>query len=340
MKSIFISHATADKRLAEIFTEFLKEGIGVPANEIFCSSVDGHGILTGSDFNQYIKDQIGEPKLVIMLITQVYVERAFCLMELGAAWVKSHKVFPIIIPPVGFDFVTKTLGLVQAQSIDDHAKLHDLRASLREATIVEARTEQDWDKKRIEWQQKLARTLKKLPKSDKVTRDEYDELKKEIEALDSENDRLRNEVNKQADLIEALKASKDSDAVTEVLARHSDEDQKAEFHRLLSAVKDARPPSLSKAVFQHIILDHYDKAPSINLFRTDADDYREAMSRNVIDPQSHAVNWQPHKMQALKRALEAFDWFMESSETKGFREDMAEEHPMDAPDLDFWEYHL
>jgi len=47
MARIFISHAVADKKLAEAFTKFLKEAIGVPAADIFCSSVDGHGIPTG-----------------------------------------------------------------------------------------------------------------------------------------------------------------------------------------------------------------------------------------------------------------------------------------------------
>jgi|GEM_PF-6445125 len=52
---------------------FLKEAIGVPSAAIFCSSVDGHGIPLGDDFNEYIKKQIQKPKLVILLMTPRYM---------------------------------------------------------------------------------------------------------------------------------------------------------------------------------------------------------------------------------------------------------------------------
>ena len=89
MSEIFISHATADKRLAELLVNFLKEAIGVPTSAIFCSSVKGHDIPLGEDFNDYIKQSIQNPKLVILLMTPAYVESLFCLMELGAAWAQS-----------------------------------------------------------------------------------------------------------------------------------------------------------------------------------------------------------------------------------------------------------
>lgn len=41
MAAIFLSHAVADKKLAKLFTDFLKEAIGIPHDEIFCSSIEG-----------------------------------------------------------------------------------------------------------------------------------------------------------------------------------------------------------------------------------------------------------------------------------------------------------
>ena len=84
MSEIFISHAVADKKLAKALVTFLKEAIGVPEKSIFCSSVKGHDIPLGADFNKYMKDKIQNPKLVILLITETYLERHFCLMELGS----------------------------------------------------------------------------------------------------------------------------------------------------------------------------------------------------------------------------------------------------------------
>ncbi|WP_249702590.1 toll/interleukin-1 receptor domain-containing protein [Altererythrobacter sp. KTW20L] len=111
MADIFVSHATADKALARLLVDLLKEGIGVPGSAIFCSSLKGHGVPFTADFNHYMKDQIQQPKLVFLLMTPAYLESSFCLMELGAAWAKSLKALAIVVPPVGFDVVTKTLGL-------------------------------------------------------------------------------------------------------------------------------------------------------------------------------------------------------------------------------------
>ena len=72
MSEVFISHAVADQRLAKLLVDFLKEAIGVPTGAIFCSSVNGHDIPLGEDFNEYIKQKIQKPKLVILLMTPAY----------------------------------------------------------------------------------------------------------------------------------------------------------------------------------------------------------------------------------------------------------------------------
>ncbi len=147
MSDIFISHAVADKALADKFVAFLKEAIGVPAKSIFCSSIDGQSIPLGDDFNEYMKNQIQSPKLVILLMTPRYMESWFCLMELGATWAKSLKAVPIVVPPIRFSAISSTLGLKQGWSIDDHAKLIDLREMVKFSGIeLEHRTEHDWDK--------------------------------------------------------------------------------------------------------------------------------------------------------------------------------------------------
>ena len=77
MSDIFISHAVADQALAKMLVDFLKEAIGVPEPAIFCSSVKGHHIPLGEDFNAYIKQQLQNPKLVILLMTPAYMESSF-----------------------------------------------------------------------------------------------------------------------------------------------------------------------------------------------------------------------------------------------------------------------
>jgi TIR domain len=119
MSEIFLSHAVADQPLAKLLVDFLKEAIGVPNNAIFCSGVKGHDIPLGEDFNEHIKQKIQRPQLVMLLMTPAYIESLFCLMELGAAWAQSATSLAIVVPPIEFQTVTKTLGLKQAWRITD-----------------------------------------------------------------------------------------------------------------------------------------------------------------------------------------------------------------------------
>lgn len=66
-KSIFISHAVADKALVDRFVELLQIGSNVNGEDIFCSSLEGMGIPTGKNFIEFIKSQ------TIMLANSVCV---------------------------------------------------------------------------------------------------------------------------------------------------------------------------------------------------------------------------------------------------------------------------
>ena len=169
MSEIFISHAVVDEPLIEALLSFLKEGIGVPETKIFCSSVKGHDVPLATDFNDYIKSQIQKPKLVLLLMTPRYMESSFCLMELGAAWANSHKTLPLVVPPVSFDTVTKTLGLKQAMDINDAESLNKFRALVIEAvTDLEFRSPDTWDAKRNVWVAESRRLAKKVFGASKI----------------------------------------------------------------------------------------------------------------------------------------------------------------------------
>jgi hypothetical protein len=132
MSDIFVSHAEADKHLAKLLVDFIKEAIGVPSSAIFCSSVEGHHIPFGENFNAYIKQKIQIPKLVVLLITPAYIQRPFCLMEMGAAWAQSSKNVAVVVPPLDYDTVAQTLGLQQAWKITDETGLIAFREIVRE----------------------------------------------------------------------------------------------------------------------------------------------------------------------------------------------------------------
>ena len=158
-KSIFISHAEKDKALAELLVNLIEDGIGVPEQEIFCSSLNGYGIPTGKNFTDYIKSQIDVPKVVIFLLTQNYYNSYFCLCEMGAAWVKSHQLFPILVPPLDYEDLKAVLIGTKVAKIDDKNKYIELRDLLKKEIDFIAKSDAKWERKREEFFNKLSDVL-------------------------------------------------------------------------------------------------------------------------------------------------------------------------------------
>ncbi len=182
MSEIFISHATADTALAKLIVNFLKEAVGVKDGDIFCSSITGHGVPLTADFNSYIREQIEKPHIVLALLTPSYLDSEFCLMELGAAWTKSLNTLAIVVPPVSFETVTKTLGLRQAWRINDHTKLSEVRGLFQKLNL-ETRSAATWEEKAAGWRRKLPAILKSLPASQTVGKASLDAVISEFDAF-------------------------------------------------------------------------------------------------------------------------------------------------------------
>ncbi|WP_386684151.1 toll/interleukin-1 receptor domain-containing protein [Loktanella sp. R86503] len=344
MTDIFISHATKDKHLAEKLVDLLKEGIGVPNEAIFCSSLDGHGIPFGEDFNAYMKEQIQEPKLVLLLMTPAYMESWFCLMEVGAAWSQSHRSLAIVVPPIKFSVVTSTLGLKQAWDITHHPGLIDLRKMVQDSGIIlETRSEHTWDKKRTDWKSALKQALKKLVGPSTVSADTYQEVLERIIEQEDEIGTLQELLEDEKKKVAALIEAKDADAVETILSGfQGSDDLQAQFEVLLEAVVDARPKQISDAVFKHVIMDHYDKAAAINWYRADKEDFEEAIKRGVLSAEEGTpVDWNRSKLNKLEKALKALDHFLDfhpDFDLRAIKKD--DDIPIEADDLEFWEYHL
>ncbi|MER8638786.1 TIR domain-containing protein [Mesorhizobium sp. M0114] len=343
MTDIFISHAVADAALANKFVAFLKEAIGVPAKSIFCSSVDGQNIPFGDDFNDYMKKQIQSPKLVILMMTPCYMESWFCLMELGATWAKSLKALPIVVPPIRFSAVSGTLGLKQGWSIDNDAKLVDLRQMIQgTGTALEPRTEHDWDKKRAAWKVDLKKLLKNLAPATNVSASEHKALQDELAELKQELAGLQDVYDEASETIEELKAAKDPVAVKAIMSKKTSVDAEARFKEILKTIVDLRP-RVSIYFYRNLIMDLYGKAVPIVWYDSDQKSNAEmAIQYNIMDPDPpHAYLWRGKKLKKVQAAVRALDEFLESEEAADFvKEHESSGNTMDTDDLEFWEDNL
>lgn len=341
MAAIFISHAVADTKLAKLVTDFLKEAVGVPHDDIFCSSVDGHGVPVTADFNKYMKEQIKQPELVLLLMTPSYMESAFCLMELGAAWAQSHKTLPIVVPPIAFGEVTKTLGLIQALDITKPSSLIDLRKAVQASTIkLEKRDDHVWESKKTEWIKNSKKIVVKLPAATKVAAAEHDTALQRIEEQQTEIDGLEKLVDEKDAIIEKLKATRHPDDVAAVLKEETGADSPQDvFDELISNAVTALP-SVASVVKMHIIMDHYGKAGKIDWYN-DRAEFEDAIQKNVIcEDEGHPVAWSRKKMSALHKALTALDHFLNTEDGEALLDALPAGTPSEADDREFWDQYI
>lgn len=108
---IFISHSSKDINIVKKFVEeVLQLGLDIPADRIFCSSMEGYGIKSGQYMPDRLKEEINESCLAILFISPTYKTSEICLNEVGAAWVTLNKerVIPMLLPETSF----KELGFL------------------------------------------------------------------------------------------------------------------------------------------------------------------------------------------------------------------------------------
>jgi len=341
MSSIFISHAVVDKKLAELLVAFLKEAIGVPVAEIFCSSIADNGIPLGADFNTYIREQIEAPKLVLLLLTPAYLESAFCMMELGAAWSREHASLAIVVPPVGFDTVTKTLGLKQAWDITKKEGLVDLRKLIAPVVKLEPRGEHAWDDKRTAWKSNLKKVLAGLVPARRVDATTHDVALTRIGELQEEVDDLETQLDKAKALAAALEKAKDKKDVRAIKAAHAGEGGLQEqFDDLLDEVKMSRPDDTANVVFRHLLMAYYDKEGTID-WHSDEAEFTAAVHRNLLRADDgYAVRWDTKKLRPLNKALDAIDTFLRSDDGRQLTDEWDDHVPHEPDDIDFWKHHL
>lgn len=148
-REIFISHTSADRKLAEGLFSLLQTGCGVPSGRIFCTSVDGAGIETGEHFVKWIHEHIRQARLVLLLVTRRYYESLFCVAEMGAAWALERQVFPMVMPGLPRDAGAVMIGRetkrINSKGLDDlRDRIALLHPKWKEATGR-------WNEKRDEY---------------------------------------------------------------------------------------------------------------------------------------------------------------------------------------------
>lgn len=236
-KSIFISHAIANKELADMLVDLLETAIGVDHREIFCSSLEGMGIPSGTDFIHFIKSQIKEPKIVILLLSKEYFNSQFCLCELGASWVMSHKTIPLLVPPLEFKDIKAVLLGKQLLRITEKNDLNEMQSEIIKALGIKGKSFARWEIKRSKFLKELSGFLKEYKPVFSITENEYKEIENNYKDAIQELEQSEITIETLEKTIEKLKKVKDKEAVNDILSDNMDIIQK--FEEMTQKAKNA-----------------------------------------------------------------------------------------------------
>jgi hypothetical protein len=124
-KQIFFSHANSDRGLADLLRDTLVLG-GIPEDRIFYSSGRATGIPSGQDVSAYLQRSLRSSGFVIELLSETFLTRPMCLMELGGAWTLGTPTYPIVVPPLARNEAIKQIGNVQMGVLGTDTEIDDI----------------------------------------------------------------------------------------------------------------------------------------------------------------------------------------------------------------------
>ncbi len=251
MADIFISHSSNDVALVDGLVQLLEGGVGIRSDQIFCSSLEEQGIPPGVDFKSFIKEKLGEAKVVIAVISPQYYASAFCMCELGATWAMTKNFIPLLVPPVTYSDLRGSLFGSQALPIHDDKKL-DAMHSIIVPLAGNAEKVARWNSRKAQFLKQLPELLKALKLVTTLSaneanqlRTERDEYKTEFEKADAEIARLNRQILE-------LEKAKDKTAVAEINKRYTTGVE--QFEQLVNnarALTDTLPRVVTEALYYY-----------------------------------------------------------------------------------------
>lgn len=132
-KKIFISHSSKDKVFVEKFIDYILQlGIGIEAEDIFCTSIEEMGVKNGEDIRKHIQTNIRNADYAFLLISKNYKASEICINEMGAVWAYDANVRLYLLPDVDFDEIGWLCDTRKANMINSSIVLDALHKEMIE----------------------------------------------------------------------------------------------------------------------------------------------------------------------------------------------------------------
>lgn len=320
--------------------EILVGALSVKISEIFCTTTDGTKIISGEDWRNSIRDALIASKITFLIITPNYKESEVSLCEMGAAWVSSGVVIPLIVEPINFS----TVGIIQqpkqVEKLLDEKSLDRIRDQVQEHLEISPKEIKSdrWTLKKYEFMEKVNKIVEASPFLPPLSREDFDKALNDKLDIQNAMKVLISEKNQQDKMIEKLKMAKDPAEIKAIEKEFKNTDLIDEFGDLSKVVKD-KLKSLHPIIRGIAFITYSGKNVSIS-YKGYEDAIDDAISRDYIGEDLTADWGSTRLMSELYSALSDLSIFVnEISENDPFIDDYYDQYkaPLSTSNLDFWE---
>jgi hypothetical protein len=136
--SIFISHASKDRVLVDLFVKALEASMVIPEGGIRCTTLPGYRLRAGAHTSTALRAEIAEARILIGILTPESLESGWVMFELGAAWGASKPVLTVAVG-IDYEFMPGPLKETNATDAASRAELEQLFDEISESLDFQKR---------------------------------------------------------------------------------------------------------------------------------------------------------------------------------------------------------
>jgi hypothetical protein len=135
---VFISHGSADKKIAGAFIEFLRTALPLIAKDIRCTSVDGYKLPAGTNSDEQLRQEVFEAQAFLALLSPASLQSIYVMFELGARWGAKRYLAPVMIGGLSPSNLKAPLSAIHAVNGTSESDLHQLVETLSERLNIKS----------------------------------------------------------------------------------------------------------------------------------------------------------------------------------------------------------
>lgn len=331
-KRFFVSHSSLDEEIVSLFVDdILVKGLRISDDEIYCSSMQGLGNLSGDNFVNEIKKALHPAEISFLMISENYKNSEICLNEMGASWISGCHVIPILIEPVSFSSIGPLNILKHYEKILSDNSMYNIRKTIKEKCSINPTGDGRW-KSIVEKYVKAAKNVKiQFPLSDSVPTEKYEKVCEEKDGLQNEIKEMTEELDEKNDYIKRLEDKKDKEDVKVAKKESGLTTFEDDLEKKAKEVKECLNP-FDKVVSRILLCNHHGlDHPNIDGYM---DDIREAQRKKYITEDFESGTKKANR--ELEDAINEVESLAESEDFCAWYKEEYDED-FDPSDEEFWD---